>query len=424
MTGRRIVAIGLGTALVSSAILGAISPGGAGSGAAARAQKTDPSSDPPSVTTLVSTTVVPGTRTPYRWPAHGEAAVAVRGIGVIAKSPLERPVPIASLTKMMTALVILKDHPLGPLARGPLLTVSPTDVTDYANDLALGDSTLKIALGEHLDEHQLLEALLLPSGDNIADLLARWDAGNLAAFVVRMNAEVRALGLTRTHYTDASGVSPGSVSTAADQSVVESALMSYPAAREVVRMRQARLPIAGQIPNYNPAIGIDGIVGVKSGWTTEAGACLATAAYRDVDGHGVLVESVSLGQPGDLHAPALVDESLLDYATRLLEPYRLFSSVAPIQLLKAGALATFSTASQSTWVVAWPGLVLKNEITTTMNLAEFIGDSARIGTVIGHYEILAPWGVLSATPATLASITRTVTTTTNSTTTSIVPPTS
>ena len=78
-------------------------------------------------------------------------------------------------------------------------------------------------------------------------------------------------------------------------------------------MHEARLPVAGVIPNYNPAIGVDGIVGVKSGWTTEAGACLATAAYRSAGGHSVLVESVTLGQPGDLQAPAVVDEALLSY---------------------------------------------------------------------------------------------------------------
>ena len=88
-----------------------------------------------------------------------------------------------------------------------------------------------------------------------------------------MNTEARTLGLTRTHYLDASGVSPRSVSTAADQTVVESALMGFPVARLIVRMQQARLPVAGVIPNYNPAVGVDGIIGVKSGWTSEAGAC-------------------------------------------------------------------------------------------------------------------------------------------------------
>lgn len=424
MTSWRVAAIGASTALASSAILWAISPGNAVDTAAAGTRTARSNVDPPAVTTLVSASVVPGTHTAFGWPAHGQAAVAVRGIGVVAKSPRERPVPIASLTKMMTALVILQNHPLAPHARGPLLAVTPAEVAEYANDVASGDSTLRVAVGERLDEHQLLEGLLLPSGDNVADLLARWDAGSVPAFVAKMNAEARVLGLTQTHYVDTSGVSPGSVSTAADQSVVASALMSIPVARRIVRMHQARLPIAGAIPNYNPAIGVDGIIGVKSGWTSEAGACLATAAYRTIGSRTVLVESVTLGQPGDLQAPALVDEALLDYATRVLEPYRL-SPAAPIRLQSASELATFSTASTATEAVAWPGLVLRAEIATPMKLSALAQQTSLIGTVVGSYELLAPWGVIATVPVTLESLTNVPapTTTTTTPTTTLVPPT-
>ncbi len=422
MTGWRVVAIGSATAIVSSAILTAISPGSAVNLAAARTRTARSHADPPAVTTLVSTSVVPGTRTPFQWPVHGQAAVAVRGIGIVAKSPREHPVPIASLTKMMTALVILKDHPLAPRARGPLLIVTPTDVADYDNDLAVGDSTLKISVGERLDEHQLLEALLLPSGDDIADLLARWDVGSIPAFVASMNAEVRVLGLDQTHYADASGVSAGSVSTAADQTVVESALMAIPAARLIVRMHEARLPVAGVIPNYNPAIGVDGIVGVKSGWTTEAGACLATAAYRSAGGHSVLVESVTLGQPGDLQAPAVVDEALLSYVARLLEPYRLFASGKAIRFPTVSGTATFSTRSSPIETIAWPGLVLKAVITSATHLDDLTKQPSLVGTVVGNYEVVAPWGVLAIAPATFASLTS-VAPTTSTTSTILLPPT-
>ena len=323
---------------------------------------------------------------------------------------------------MMTALVILNDHPIGATARGPLLTISPTDVADYDYGLSVDDSVVKLSVGERLDEHQLLEALLLPSGDDIADLLARWDAGSVLAFVARMNAEARALGLTHTHYVDASGVSPGSVSTAADQTVVESSLMGYPVARLIVRMHEARLPVAGVIPNYNPAVGVDGIIGVKSGWTSEAGACLATAAYRTIAGHSVLLESVTLGQPGSLYAPALVDEALLAYATRELKPYQLVPTTDAIQLKTAGGLATFSATSPSTETVAWPGLVLKGEIASVTNLRDLATQTSLIGTVVGTYEIVAPWGVVANVPALLESV-ASVAPTTSTTTTLLSPPT-
>lgn len=418
MSGRHVAAIGLASALVSSVVLTAISPSSMSDSSASAGSQGRSESALSVKTTVVSTTRVPGTRSPFHWPTHGQAAVAVRGIGFVAKSPREHPVPIASLTKMMTALVVLRDHPLALNARGPMLVIDRTDVADYANDVVAGDSTLKIALGEELDEHQLLEALLLPSADNIADLLATWDAGSLAAFVVKMNNEARALGLTETHYADASGVSRRSVSTAADQAVVESTLMGYAAARAIVRMQNARLPIAGVIPNYNPAVGSDGIVGVKSGWTAEAGACLATAAFRTVGGHTVLVESVTLGQLGDLSAPATIDESLLAYATGLLEPYEIFPSGNSVQLEETGGLITFATASLSVSGVAWPGLVLRNDIASRYNFADLAADRNRVGTVVGSYEVVAPWGVLASTPATLGTFSITQAATSSSTTTS------
>jgi serine-type D-Ala-D-Ala carboxypeptidase (penicillin-binding protein 5/6) len=421
MSGWRIAAIGVVSALASSAILLAIAPGNAVDTSDHHAQSAPGRTDPPAVTTLVSISVVPGVLAPFGWPAHGQAAVAVRGIGIVASSPREHPVPIASLTKMMTALIVLKDHPLAAHARGPLLAVTETDVADYANDIGLDDSTLKVALGEHLDEHQLLEGLLLPSGDNIADLLARWDAGSTTAFVAKMNAEARALGLTQTHYVDASGVSPGSVSTAADQVVVESALMGFPAARLIVRMPSARLPIAGTIPNFNPAIGTDGIIGVKSGWTDEAGACLATAAYRTVGDSSVLVESVTLGQPGDLQAPALVDEALLGYATRVMEPYQFFPAGNSIRLQTGDESASFETVSTPTETVVWPGLTIKTEIATPARLPALMRQSSLVGTVIGNFEVLAPWGVIATAPTTLESLTNVAPTT--STATSVPQPT-
>jgi D-alanyl-D-alanine carboxypeptidase (penicillin-binding protein 5/6) len=99
-----------------------------------------------------------------------------------------RPVPIASLAKIMTAYVVLRDRPLIAGGQGPAIAVQPADVAAYARDSMQGQSVVRVVAGEKLTERQALEAMLIPSGNNIADLLARWDAGSQAAFAAKMNA--------------------------------------------------------------------------------------------------------------------------------------------------------------------------------------------------------------------------------------------
>ncbi len=122
------------------------------------------------------------------WPPSAESAVAVTGIGTVGSGWPASPVPIASLAKVMTAEVVLRDHPLAPGQSGPEVTISAADQAAYQADEAAGDSVAPVVAGETLNELQLLEGLLIPSADNLAPVVARWDAGSQAAFVARMNA--------------------------------------------------------------------------------------------------------------------------------------------------------------------------------------------------------------------------------------------
>jgi len=367
------------------------------------------------------TTVVPGAKPQLGLPLVGQSAEAVRGIGIVASTRNERPIPIASLTKMMTALVILFDHPLVRNEQGPILTVSAADVAAYQADIVAGDSTLKVALGEQLSEYSLLEGLLLPSGDNIADLLAVWDAGSVAAFVAKMNAMAQTLSLVSTHYADASGVSPGSRSTATDQASLAATLMGYGVIRRIVRMRDAVLPVAGTVPNYNPAAGVDGIIGVKSGWSSEAQSCLATAAYRTIKHHSVLVISVTLGQGQGLIGAARVDEHMLDLAPRSLLAVDTVAPRATFQVRIKGGTATLRAPRHPPVIIGWPGLKLEGRIDDPLLLASGDASQIRAGTVVATLDVVAPWGTVAQVPLQLRTATTTTTTTTMTTTTSTVP---
>jgi D-alanyl-D-alanine carboxypeptidase (penicillin-binding protein 5/6) len=207
-------------------------------------------------------------------------------------------VPIASVAKLMTAYVILQDHPLAPGGAGPDITVEPSEAAEYPSQVADGDSLVAVAAGETITERQALEALLLPSADNIAWILARWDAGSQAAFTAKMNATARSLGMTGTSYTDASGLDRSTTSTAADQVRFGVAAMSVPALAAVVAMPAAVVPVAGVIRSTNTLLRQDGIAGLKTGSTQASGGCLLVAAWAEVNGHDTLLVAAAFGQPG------------------------------------------------------------------------------------------------------------------------------
>jgi D-alanyl-D-alanine carboxypeptidase (penicillin-binding protein 5/6) len=265
--------------------------------AALQMTRTAPALQVRTAMTLVSDPV-PGAAPALPWPAVGQAAVAVPSRGMVVQSGPETPVPIASLTKIMTAYVVLHDHPLAPTAAGPGVTMNAGDTGEAALDEADGATSVPVQPGEVLTERQLLNGLLVHSANNFADVLANWDAGSVPAFVARMNEAAVRLGLHTTHYADANGLSAGSVSSAGDQLRVATVAMAMPTFAAVVSQTSITLPIAGIIPNYVSSIGSNGIVGVKSGFTQAAMGCLIIAAERQVDGRPVLVMAAVTGQPG------------------------------------------------------------------------------------------------------------------------------
>ena len=233
----------------------------------------------------------------HGWPAAGQAAY-VLAAGPMQVSRHEQPAAIASLAKVMTAYLVLRADPMttSPDFR---LAVSAADVADTARRQARGESVVPLARGEVLTERQALTALLLPSANNVAIMLARKVAGSVPAFVARMNTAAAALGMTATHYTDPSGYLDSTVSTAHDQVLMADAAMRIPAFATTVATAEARLPVAGVVHNTDQLLGQDGFVGIKTGSTDAAGGCFMFRVRRIVAGRAAEVTGVVLGQPGD-----------------------------------------------------------------------------------------------------------------------------
>jgi D-alanyl-D-alanine carboxypeptidase (penicillin-binding protein 5/6) len=238
------------------------------------------------------------------WPRSGSAALLVPSLGVRLTRD-NRVMPIASLTKMMTAYVVLKKLPLAVGQTGPCLTVSANDVATYQAMIHTDQSNALVSVGEQLCELDLLDGLLVHSANNYSVLLANMVAGSTANFIALMNQTAGSLGFVGTHYVDTSGYDPGSVSTALDQGLLAQRLMASPLVRSIVSQTSVTLPVAGTVGSYTPYVGIDHVIGVKSGRTLAAGGC-DVLAMQFLDGTSLrTVYSVVLDQRGgDLLGPA------------------------------------------------------------------------------------------------------------------------
>jgi D-alanyl-D-alanine carboxypeptidase (penicillin-binding protein 5/6) len=230
---------------------------------------------------------------PASWPQRGQAAL-VLGSRRPAASPHEQPAPIASLAKVMTAYLTLERYPLSGAQDGFTITVTAAQAQAAAQDAAGDQSVVAVQAGEQLTERQLLEALLVPSGNNIAWMLAAVVAGSERHFLAEMNAEARALGMDHTIYSDPSGFEPSTVSTAADQLRVFQRAMRFQVFRQIVSMGSVTLPVAGTVSNYNPLIA-EGFVG-KTGSDSAAGGCLAFFTDVTVGGRRLTAAGVVMGQ--------------------------------------------------------------------------------------------------------------------------------
>jgi serine-type D-Ala-D-Ala carboxypeptidase (penicillin-binding protein 5/6) len=331
----------------------------------------------------------PGTPPALAWPGQGEAAAGVQGVGLIGVHGSGRPTPIASVAKVMSAYIVLRDHPLGLAGDGPQIAVTPADVAVYRSDLASGQSVVAVRAGERLTERQALEGLLLPSGNNIATLLARWDAGGEAAFVAKMNAQARALGLAHTRYTDPSGVQAGTVSTAEDQVRLAMLAIKLPAFARIVAMPQVTLPVAGVQYNVDGLLGSDGIVGIKTGSTSQAGGCFVFAAHELVGRRTVTVVGAVLHQLATRSQPSII-EAAFKASTSLLASVR--RALVRLTLVRRGATLAWVEApwgdrvalraAASASLLGWPGLPLQAKVVAARHPAAPLEAGHSLGTVV------------------------------------------
>ena len=241
--------------------------------------------------------VLPGQRQPLVNVAQGSLAAVAGGMR-FESIDADTAKPIASIAKVMTALAVLDLHPLTPNQAGPTITLSNSDVAFWNQVVAENGSNLPVTAGEILNEQDLLEALLLPSANNIAFTLAVWTDGSVSQFLVRLNSKAVALGLTKTNFTDPSGLDIGTVSSANDLLNLAQVAMNNPTFAQIVALATATLSNGQTVTNRDQDLAIPGWLGIKTGTTDAAGYCLMFAVQRVLSGSSqpVTVFGVLLSQ--------------------------------------------------------------------------------------------------------------------------------
>lgn len=207
------------------------------------------------------------------------------------------PVPTASTAKMITALAVLTKHPIASGSSGKVLTLDATDVGYFEDHYVKDGSVVRVALGEKISQYDALVAMMLPSGNNMSESLARWAFGSQEAYIKYANEMVKQLGANQTTVADASGFSAETKSTAPDMLKIALAAMKNRVFAEIVAKPTAEVPVAGKVNNVNWLLGEEGVVGIKTGSTDAAGGCFVFAANRQIEGQSIQVLGAILGAP-------------------------------------------------------------------------------------------------------------------------------
>lgn len=315
------------------------------------------------------------------WPRYGQTAIGAVGYGLLEKNGEEKPLPTASMAKVITAVAVLKVKPIEPGAKPEVITLTAQDEVIYNQYLEEGQSVVPVEAGEQLTQYQALQALLLPSANNMANTLVRWAFGSEEEYLAFVNPFVLTLGMNNTRVADSSGFSPKTVSTAVDLTKLAEIAMNHPVVAEIVGQQQADLPVAGTVYNYNKLLGQEGIIGIKTGTTDEAGGCFLFSAKRKIDEHtSVTVVGAIMGAPNRAYA-------IEDARPLLDEAFKNFKIQTPIQTNQVVGTITQSGGRQvpvlvrqgiraAQWVAQPPRIeVIQNTLT------DRISEGAEVGKI-------------------------------------------
>ncbi|MFI5283322.1 MAG: D-alanyl-D-alanine carboxypeptidase family protein [Candidatus Dormibacterales bacterium] len=328
------------------------------------------------------------------WPSAGSAAAGVSGLGLVASSGKETPAPALAIAKVMTALIVLEDKPLKVGDLGPAITITDADVQAYQAAQAAQQPAVEVQSGEQLSEFKALEGLLVPSAENFAYTLARWDAGSVNAFVAKMNKSAKELRMSHTSFADAGGASARTVSTPSDLVRLGVIAMKQPVLAAIVAITEATMPVAGTFPSLDAALGRSGIIGIEVGSGSAGAANFLFAASATVGNFTITTFGCLMGQPS-LAVAFAAAEALADAMKPTLQVVRVASKLEPVgsyDLPWSDHTDLVSTANVE--LVEWPGMVLRQSLQApAITVEQPVDPGTQEGVLritLGDYDIDVP----------------------------------
>jgi serine-type D-Ala-D-Ala carboxypeptidase (penicillin-binding protein 5/6) len=215
--------------------------------------------------------------------AGGDEYFGPEAGGIWMSSGGDEPRPIASISKLITALVVLEQRPLsGPGDPGPTLTFGAADYALYDKYYVLGASIAEMPRGSSMSLHNALEAMLIVSACNYAEAVSTWAFGSQAAFLRATRTWLANNGLPNTTIVEPTGIDPRNTSTPADMIALGKIAHAHPVISEIAKMTSLRVPNIPPMTATNTALGRDGITGIKTGTLEEHGSNLLFSATLDV----------------------------------------------------------------------------------------------------------------------------------------------
>ncbi|MFF4183630.1 D-alanyl-D-alanine carboxypeptidase [Streptomyces sp. NPDC001691] len=325
--------------------------------------------------TAKSTHTAAGGALSLPWPSEGQAVVDIDGLGRMGSYGEMKPLPIGSVAKVMTTYLILRDHPLKAGDKGPSIPVDQKAQDDYTNGVKEKESVVEVKTGQQISELEALQAVMLPSANNVARLLARWDASTEEAFIKKMNDTAKELGMTNTTYTDASGLIESTVSTAEDQVKLAKRAMADPVFRQIAKLPSytSTTTSGGTTPetartqrNFNKLVPLYGVVGIKTGSTTKAGGNLLFAAETTVGDTRQLVVGAVFGQhkPNIIETATAASKSLILAADKALKTETVVKKGEVVGQVDDGLGGTVPVvAAKDLTVPVWSGATVSIKLT-------------------------------------------------------------
>lgn len=314
------------------------------------------------------------------WPAAGSAAIEVAGIGTLASTG--DPDAMASITKVVTALLVLDQMPLAVGEQGPEFRFTYSDRAHYWNLLENDESALDVPVGGTLSEYQLLEGMLIGSAGNYAERLA----GNLwpsdAVFADAARTWLSAHGVPGITIVDPTGIESGNTASPASLITLAEHALANPVIAEIVAKPSVELPGAGVVQNTNALLADAGVLGIKTGSLDRFN--LLSAKQVTVGQTTVRLYASVLGQPtgDDRFAASRALYAQLEQELQL-RPSVTAGTVAGVVTTRWGERIDIVTA-QDADVILWNGG------TGTVATTYALGDHRTSGDTVGSLTVTGP----------------------------------